>query len=172
MGGNKPVIVNPPTDGQGHPDAGWHNAVCCEVIDLGFKETDWGLREHVRFLFQLEARNPKTGRRWIIAMDLRKTLNAQSKLRRFLETWRARSLWPDELNAGINLSRWEGAGAKVFIDLLPARPGFQYPLAVIREVVPLEAGVVVVPEDYRALVGAAARRRARQAVKEERDGGE
>jgi hypothetical protein len=115
----------------------------------------------VRFLFQLEARNPATGRRWILRKNMHKSLVGKSRLRRFLETWRARDLSVGELETGLNLSYWEGCGAKLCVALLPPRPGYEHPLAVIEEVVPLDPGVVVTVEDYQAVMWQQRHRRRR-----------
>lgn len=143
-----PVVVDPPPP-EVFPEPGWHHAVCVLVRDVGDRETRWGTRKTVVFWFQLEARHPETGRRFVLHKYMHKSLQRGSRLLRMLEIWRARPLVATELETGINLSRWIGANAKVLVTLLPAKPPYPRPMAVIDEVLPPDPGHHVLAEDFK-----------------------
>lgn len=86
-----------------HPE-GQYLAVCVDVVDMGMKETKYGLKPKMRLAFETEAtqeREDERGRayeqRFIISAVFTPTLNEKGKLRPFLESWLGRRMTRDEL---------------------------------------------------------------------------
>ena len=87
--------------------AGQFQAVCCETLDLGFKERvyknkDTGADEkvmthEVQYVFQLNKIDPETGKRYEIrSAPLNLKLSEKANLRKFLLQWRGHDLTPEE----------------------------------------------------------------------------
>lgn len=81
------------------PD-GPHSAVCCDVLYMGWKKTEWQGKarevEEVRLLFQIEERNEQ-GQRYVVGRTFTKSLSEKANLRKFLEQWRGRAFSEEEL---------------------------------------------------------------------------
>lgn len=122
--------------------AGLHRAICCDVVDLGMVQGQFGTKHKVRIFWQTEAAMPD-GKPYLVAQIYTLSLDERSNLRRDLEAWRGRPFSLTEA-AGFDLERLVGvpcgllvvhkAGrdpAKVFANIqsvLPALPG--KPLAI------------------------------------------
>lgn len=75
---------------------GLHNAVCCDVEDLGFEQSQYGQRHRLQIVWQLEALNPNTGKRFEVRRKYGATLNPKSDLYRDLSVWRGKPLTTEE----------------------------------------------------------------------------
>lgn len=75
---------------------GLHNAVCCDVQDLGFEQSQFGPRHRMQIVWQLEAINPNTGKRFEVRRKYGATLNPKSDLFRDLSVWRGKPLTTEE----------------------------------------------------------------------------
>ena len=94
---------------------GQFQAVCCETLDLGFKERvyknkETGLDEKVntheiQYVFQINKIDPETGKRYEIrSAPFNLKLSEKANLRKFLLQWRGHDLTPEELRPpGVNV---------------------------------------------------------------------
>src|SRR5437762_9521613 len=65
------------------PEGLWP-AVCVDVVDLGIVQTPFGPQEKIQIRWQLEEKDPKTGKRYLIVQKYTPSLHEKSKLRRVL----------------------------------------------------------------------------------------
>lgn len=80
---------------------GVHPAVCCDIIDLGQQDTDWGPKRMVEIRWQLGEIDPKTGRPFLVTKRYTASLGTSkkpSKLREHLKNWRGRDFTAEELH--------------------------------------------------------------------------
>jgi len=89
--------------------AGTHHAVCCDVVDLGEVETQWGKKPMVRIVWQVEEQMADL-RPFTASQRFTASLHEKARLRGFLESWRGRRLSADELK-GFDLERLIGINA-------------------------------------------------------------
>lgn len=99
------------------PPEGGHAAVCCDVIDLGYRfNRNFGKVEHkCAILFQLAEKNA-AGKRFEIANVLTVSFNEKANLRKFLSQWRGKSYSDDEARTGAPLHKLEGQPAYITIE--------------------------------------------------------
>ena len=92
--------------------AGVHQAVCCDVVDLGLVETEWqGQRKtahKVRLVWQIDALMDD-GRPYTVSSRYTASLHEKSRLRADLQSWRGRPFTAEEL-AAFDLEKLLGAG--------------------------------------------------------------
>lgn len=91
-----PTYAPPPTQYEIAP-AGLHPAVCVDVVDEGFKPTQFGDKHKVRFVFQIEEQNSK-GYRHTVSAWFNLSMHENSSMRQFLEQWRGRPFSEKEIN--------------------------------------------------------------------------
>lgn len=84
--------------------AGLHPAVCVDVVDLGVIEhPQYGARHQVEFRWQIDKKDPDTGRPFVVIRRFTLSLYEKSNLRPFLESWRGEPFTEDEVAAGVDL---------------------------------------------------------------------
>jgi hypothetical protein len=92
---------------------GLHNACCVDVVDLGDRETTWGLKHKVMLIWEIAAKmedgKPFTVRKWYTA-----SLNEKSNLYKDLCAWRGRPFTAQELK-GFDIENVLGAPCQVFV---------------------------------------------------------
>lgn len=98
---------------------GSHAAVCCDVVDVGLKETQYGEKYKLRLCFQLEATMPETGKPFIVSKNFNinpsgNSLHEKSTIRKFLKSWRGRDFTKEELEA-FDIEKVIGAPATLVI---------------------------------------------------------
>lgn len=101
------------------PPEGSHQAVCCDVVDLGEVDTGWGPMQKVAIVFQITP-DPDTGakvarsdgERFEVVRRFNAHLSERGYLRPFLESWRGKKFTADELK-GFHLRNLIGANAMV-----------------------------------------------------------
>jgi hypothetical protein len=71
-------------------------AVCVDVIDLGIVPTPWGEAPQIKIVWQLEEKDPKTDKRFIVSRKFTPSLHEKAHLRQMLESWRGRKFTKDE----------------------------------------------------------------------------
>lgn len=85
------------------PEGLWP-AVCCDVVDLGMVETEWGEKHKVQIRWQLEDLDPKTQKPFLVSRKFNLSLHEKSTLRPMLEAWRGKKFSREELE-GFDLER-------------------------------------------------------------------
>lgn len=93
------------------PSEGLHNAVCCDVVDMGLVDTRWGQRHEVQIRWQLEEETSE-GKPMLISRKFTLSLAEKSALRPFLETWRGKRFTEQELQ-GFDLEKLVGANGQL-----------------------------------------------------------
>ncbi len=78
------------------PPEGLWPAVCVDVFDLGLVQTPFGEQVKIEITWQLEERDTKTDKRYLISQRFTPSLHEKSKLRPLLESWRGRKFTKDE----------------------------------------------------------------------------
>jgi len=136
---------------------GLHQAVCCDVVDLGLVKTEWGEKPKVRVIFQLaifdedgaELYNPDitdADKRFEVRRDFGLSLAEKSLLRPFLESWRGRKFTREELD-GFDLEKLIGINCQAQIIHNITEQGKTY--ANIQAAVPLGRGMAKIhAQDY------------------------
>lgn len=79
-------------------------AACCDVVDLGMLDDGFGEKPKVEIWWQLDERNPETGKRFTVRRRYTLSLHEKATLRKELEMWRGRKFTKDEL-AGFDLEK-------------------------------------------------------------------
>lgn len=104
-----------------HPE-GQFAAVCCDVVDLGLKKSEWGgkttMKHKVRVVFQsTEIIRTDDGREFPATVSQMFTLSLSEKgnLRPFLESWIGKKLSKESLNNGVDLEQLIGFPALVTV---------------------------------------------------------
>lgn len=114
-----------------HP-TGLFQMVCCDVIDLGVKDTQWGPKQKIAIRWQSEEVSDK-GHRLTIQQQYTRSLNEKAKLRHDLESWRGRKFTPAELkkfdvevlvgvNAMVNVIHNDGTDGKTWANVASLAP--------------------------------------------------
>lgn len=112
-----------------YPPFGDHQAVLCDIIDLGMEESEWqgkkSMKHKIRLVFQLECENGerrKDGSRFTVSKKFTRSLY-QSALLDFLTQWRGRAFTDEELDA-FRMKSLYGANASLTYGELPSKmPG-------------------------------------------------
>jgi hypothetical protein len=79
------------------PSAGFHSAVCVDYVDDGFKNTQYGEKHKVKYVFQLDEKNSR-GYRHTVTAWFNLSMHEKSSLRKFLSKWRGKALTNEELS--------------------------------------------------------------------------
>lgn len=144
-----PIIATDSGNGTFTPaPEGGHQAVCVDVIDLGFIETTFEGKKKsqhkVSIVWQInELREDNT--RFLAFKRYTLSLNEKAALRHDLESWRGKAFTADELR-GFDIERLLGANALVNITHV-TRNGKTY--ANVVSVMPLLRGMVkMAPDGY------------------------
>jgi hypothetical protein len=77
---------------------GLHRAVCCDIVDLGLVDTQFGSKHKIRVVWQTQSKN-KQGERYQVRQDYTASLAEGANLRRDLQSWRGKPFTPEELKA-------------------------------------------------------------------------
>jgi hypothetical protein len=78
------------------PEGLWP-AVCVDVVDLGIVQTAFGAQVKIQIRWQLEEKDPKTNKRYLVVQSYTPSLHEKSKLRPLLESWRGKKFSADEV---------------------------------------------------------------------------
>jgi hypothetical protein len=129
--------------------AGVHQAVCCDVVDLGLVETEWqGQRKtahKVRLVWQIDALM-NDGRPYTVSSRYTASLHEKSRLRADLQSWRGRPFTAEEL-AAFDLEKLLGAGCLLNV-VHTARNGKSYADIVAIMPLPKQTPKLAVSPDY------------------------
>lgn len=134
-----------------HP-AGPYSGVCCDVIDLGFKVTKYGVKDHVRLVWQTE-HTVKNGDGEdvpaIVMSTTTKTIGKDSNLRKMLESWRGKPFTDEEIKGGFDVDSLIGVPCALNI---VHRQTADKTYANVASVMRLMKGVTPLPLDTQAYV--------------------
>jgi hypothetical protein len=112
------IIASKPKTEYSNAPEGLHQAVCCDVVDLGMQETGFdGKKAHkVQIRWQLDQIDPKSKDKWpyMVTRSFRLSLHEKASLRAILESWRGRKFTPEELE-GFDLEKLIGVNCQVQI---------------------------------------------------------
>lgn len=79
---------------------GLFHAVCCDVIDKGLVETQYGKKFKVMVVWQVDEENPDNDdKRYTVRQMFTNSDNEKAKLRLALESWRGKRFEQDEMDA-------------------------------------------------------------------------
>ncbi|MDH5244837.1 MAG: hypothetical protein OEW98_00185 [Betaproteobacteria bacterium] len=89
--------------------AGVQQAVCCDVVDLGLRETPYGEKHKVDIRWQTAELMP-SGQPYLVNKRYTLSLNEKATLRHDLEAWRGKAFTDAEIE-GFDLERLIGVNA-------------------------------------------------------------
>jgi len=96
------------------PD-GLHQAVCCDVVDLGIINTTlYGPKHMVQLRWQIDAIEPTTGKPYLILARYTLSIHKKAMLCQRLESWRGKQ-FTDEERKGFDLERLIGINCQLQI---------------------------------------------------------
>lgn len=118
-------------------------AVCCDVVDRGMVESQWGVAHKVQLRWQLDGHSEaglrEDGKQWLVVRQFTLSLHEKSALRGFLTSWRGKAFTSEELQ-GFDLERL--IGAPCMIQVLHSRTADgARTFANIQNVMPLPRGI-------------------------------
>lgn len=142
------------TDFSPAPEGLWP-AVCVDVVDLGIVNTPFGQQEKIQIRWQLEEKDPKTNKRYLIVQKYTPSLHEKSKLRPMLEAWRGKKFSKEE-EKQFDIEKLLGANCQLQIIHNIKEEGQVY--ANVQAVVPQHRNAAKIrPEDYIRVVERARR---------------
>ena len=125
---------------------GLHTAVCVDVVDLGVQQSQWGEKHKVRVVWQIDATNAETGRRFNVMSHYTLSLHKKAKLRQHLETWRGKKFTEEQLQ-GFDLEKLLTANCQIQVSHNIKDDGEVW--ANVQAIVPAPTqGTPLVPLDY------------------------
>lgn len=95
------------------PPEGLHRAVCVDMVNLGWVETAFGLKEKCQLVFELDCLT-KDGKPFLAMKKYTASLHEKSVLHKDLKSWRGRAFTREELS-GFNLEVVVGVPCQVLI---------------------------------------------------------
>src|SRR5215469_16939713 len=91
-----PIYARKPKSNYATAPEGLWPAVCVDVVDLGITKTPWGEAPQIKIVWQLEEKNPDTGKRFLVFRRFTPSLHEKAHLRQTLESWRGRKFTKEE----------------------------------------------------------------------------
>jgi hypothetical protein len=88
-------------------------AVCVDVVDLGLKPSQYGLKPRMKIVWEIEP-TMENGKRFVIQKHYTPSLADKSILTKDLKSWRGRAFTAEEL-AGFDLEKVVGAPCQLVI---------------------------------------------------------
>ena len=141
------VLSEKPESAWENPTSGIHSAVCCDVIDLGEQQTNFGPKNQLQLKFRLGDQDKADGSPMYITRKYTQTLHPEGSLRKDLKSWRGQDLTADEKKEFNPDNVLIGAQAQVNIEEFTKGDGT--PGSAIGAVLPPAKGQdVKVPADY------------------------
>jgi hypothetical protein len=100
------------------PEEGQYKAVCVDSIDLGqhLNEKFHKMRHKIALVFQIDAIDPETGKRFEINQRFTNSMFKEAALRKFLSQWRGKTYTDAEADAGAPLHKLVGVSAVLTIE--------------------------------------------------------
>lgn len=78
------------------PTPGMHNGVCVDVYDAGVVETQWGPKEKIMLVWEIDEDHPDFDGPFRVNRKYTQSLNEKASLCQDLESWRGRQFTPEE----------------------------------------------------------------------------
>ena len=113
--------------------SGIHKATCCDLVDLGQQETEWGTKHQIEFVFELDKEsaglveatgNPFTVRTQRMNLpEAGRPLNEKSSLYKFLTSWRGK---PIKSGENIPLEKLVGINATLVLTMKISKSDNEY----------------------------------------------
>jgi hypothetical protein len=131
---------------------GQYVAVCVDFVNLGdtveqYMDNPPRLVSKGVLVFQIDERNPDTGKRFEPSVEKTLTFGEKAGLRKFLESWRGKAYTPDEAKKGAPLHKLVGQCGVVTIEHKTSAAGRVY--ARISNITPVMKGLAKIePENY------------------------
>lgn len=142
-----PVIARELPDAKFEPvHAGEHLAVLADVISLPAQQTPFGIKDQVKFVFEVEVENQVTGKRFQVRATFTNSLHKRAKLRDVLKTWRGRDFTGEELK-GFDLSKLVGVTCRIITSEHVSKE--ERPYARIDAILRAPRGVQLPVRDYQ-----------------------
>lgn len=110
-----PIIARKPRSDYALCPEGLHHAVCVDVIDLGLVKTQFGEKEKVQLVWQIEDVDVGTGQRYQVQKRYTLSLHEKASLTKDLEGWRGRKFTKDELD-GFDVENVLGKACQVQVE--------------------------------------------------------
>lgn len=126
---------------------GMHDAVCCDVVDLGIKSTPFGDKHKLRVCFQIAETDPETKKRYYIARQFTASIHPKSGFAKFLQQWRGKALTREELEA-FDTEKLIGVNARIVVSH-EEREGEVYANIQAIMKLPKESKKMTVDKDYK-----------------------
>lgn len=108
------ILKDVPQSDWENPSLGVHKAVCVDWVDLGLQETEYGEKQRVKLVFELDE-NKTDGTPIRIGRKFNATIAEKSALRASLKSWRGADLTAEE-REHFDLEQLIGAQAQVNIE--------------------------------------------------------
>jgi hypothetical protein len=130
------------------PPAGTCKAVICDVIDQQGVETQFGIKDKVRFVFELDVEN--NGKRMFISRSFNESIHPKASLRIFVEGMLGRRLNDQKIEAAGGFDPSALVGTSCHLALIHAQGQDGQTYANITAATPLPAGTApLTVRDYR-----------------------
>lgn len=136
--------------GGGFPLApeGLYCAVCVAVEDAGMMAGQFGEKPKVRLRWQLDERDPTTGRRYAVQQLFTLSLHEKSLLSQRLESWLGRKFTDIDRAEGFDLESLVGKPCQVSIVHAPGKNGAMY--GNVQNIVAAPKGFSMDIEEYQS----------------------
>lgn len=92
---------------------GMHNAICVDVIDLGFVKTDFGDKDMLRIMWELPEAAKTDGNPFFVSKRYNKSLHSKASLNKDLSKWRGKIIEDGET---IDMTKLLGASCKLEVE--------------------------------------------------------
>jgi hypothetical protein len=118
-------------------------AVCCDVVDRGIVESQWGKSHKIQVRWQLDGHSDAglrdDGKQWLVTRQFTLSLHEKAALRAFLVSWRGKQFTPEELK-GFDVENVIGAPCMIQI-IRQFGPDGQRVFANVQNIMPLPKGM-------------------------------
>ncbi len=95
---------------------GTYPVLCVDFVEQGMKQTAFGDKEKVQFVFETPHRHPEYARPLTVASSANVSFNEKATLRKFMESWRGKKYTEAEVKAGVDPEQGIGRPALVTVE--------------------------------------------------------
>lgn len=139
-------FTNTPTPRVNAPE-GTYAAVCVDFVEHGLKETSFGVKERVEFVFEVPHQHPDYARPLTVGARFNVSFHEKAGLRKFMEAWRGKKYTAEQVAEGVDAEAAIGRPALITVE---HNEGTEATYANIAVIMPLPAGMAALTpsEDY------------------------